>query len=48
MIDFQLKIIDRDSSVRINRSVYSEAKDIFWGLIRRLDSKFSEKRFSFF
>ncbi len=33
MIDFKLEIIDRDSSVRINRSVHSEAKDMFWGLI---------------
>ncbi len=48
MIDFKLEIIDRDSSVRINRSVHSEAKDMFWGLIGGVDGKFSEERSSFF
>ena len=48
MVDFKLEVMDRDSSVRINRSVHSEAEDIFWGLIRGFDGKFSEKRSSFF
>ena len=48
MIDFKLEIIDRDSSVRINRSVHSEAEDIFNRLIRGFDSKLSEERFFLF
>ena len=48
MVHFEWAVVDRDSSVRVDGSVHAEAKDIFGGLIRGFDSKFSEKRFSFF
>ena len=48
MIHFELEVIGRDSSVRVNGSVHSEAKDILWGLIRGFDGKVSEKRSFFF
>ncbi len=48
MSDFQLEIINRDSSVRINRSVHSKAEDIFNRLIRGFDNKLSEERFFLF
>jgi hypothetical protein len=44
MVDFQLEVVDRNSSVRINGSVHSEAKDILHGLIRGFDREFSEER----
>jgi len=44
MVDFELEVVERDSSVRINRSVHSEAKDILHGLIRGFDPEFSEER----
>ena len=34
MVHFQLKVVDIDSSVRINGSVHSEAEDILHRLIR--------------
>jgi hypothetical protein len=43
MVDFELKVVNRDSSVRVNGSVYTEAEDIFWGLIRGFDGKFPEE-----
>lgn len=42
-IDFELEVVDRDSSVGVNGSGHSEAEDIFWGLIRDFDGKFSEE-----
>ena len=48
MIDFELEIIDRDFSVRINRSVHSKAEDIFDRLIRGFDAKLSEEGFFLF
>jgi len=29
MVDLQLEVVDRDSSVRVNGSVHSKAEDIF-------------------
>jgi hypothetical protein len=48
MVEFELEVVDRDFSVRINSSVRSEAEDILYGLIRGFDRKFSEERLSFF
>ena len=48
MVHFELKVVDRDSSVRINGSVHSEAKDILRRLIRGFDREFSEKRLILF
>jgi len=48
MVDFKLEVMDRDSSVRINRSVHSKAEDIFDRLIRGFNGKFSEERFFLF
>jgi hypothetical protein len=48
MVHLQLKVVDRDSSVRINGSVHSEAKDIFHRLIRGVDGEFSEERLILF
>jgi hypothetical protein len=48
MVQLQLEVVDRDSSVRINGSVHSEAKDIFHGLIRGVDCEFSEERLILF
>jgi hypothetical protein len=42
MVHFELEVVDRDSSVRIDGSVHAEAEDIFHRLIRRFDCKFSE------
>jgi hypothetical protein len=42
MVHFKWKVVNGDSSVRINGSVHSEAEDIFNGLIRGFDCKFSE------
>jgi len=44
MIEFQLEVVDRDSSVRVNSSVYSKAEDIFDRLVRGFDLKGSEER----
>jgi hypothetical protein len=48
MVDFQLEVVDRDSSVRINGSVHSEAEDILHRLERRSDFKFTEERMLLF
>jgi hypothetical protein len=48
MIDLELEVVDRDSSVRINGSVHSEAKDILHRLIRGVDGEFSEERLILF
>jgi hypothetical protein len=48
MVHFQLEAVDRDSSVRINGSVHSEAEDILHGLIRGFDCEFSEERLILF
>ena len=48
MVDFQLEIVDRDSSIRVDGSVHSKAEDIFDGLIRGFDLKGSEERTFFF
>ena len=42
MVEFELEVVDRDSSVRINGSVHSEAENILHRLIRGFDCKFSE------
>ncbi len=44
MVDLELKVVDRDSSIRINGSVHSKAEDIFHRLIRGFDLKGSEER----
>ena len=43
MVDLQLEVVDRDSSVRINGSVHSEAENILYRLIRGFDCEFSEE-----
>jgi hypothetical protein len=48
MVYLKLEVVDRDSSVRINGSVHSEAEDILYGLIRGFDCKFSEERLPLF
>ncbi len=48
MIDLELEVVDRDSSVRINGSVHSEAEDILHRLIRGVDREFSEERLILF
>ena len=48
MVDFQLEVVDRDFSIRVDGSVDSEAEDIFYGLIRGFDLKSSEERPFFF
>jgi hypothetical protein len=48
MVYLKLEVVDRDSSVRINGSVHSEAEDILYGLIRGFDYKFSEERLPLF
>jgi hypothetical protein len=47
MVHFELEVVDRDSSVRINGSVHSEAEDILYRLIRGVDREFSEERLFF-
>jgi hypothetical protein len=42
MVHFELEVVDRDSSVRIDSSVHSKAEDILYGLIRGFNCKFSE------
>ena len=44
MVDLELEVVDRDSSVRVNSSIHSKAEDIFDRLIRGFDSKGSEER----
>jgi hypothetical protein len=44
MIDLELEVVDRDSSIRVTGSVHSEAEDIFDRLIRGFDCEFSEER----
>ena len=48
MVHFELEVVERDSSVRINGSVPSEAKDILHRLIRGFDREFSEERLILF
>jgi hypothetical protein len=48
MVDLQLEVIDRDSSIGINGSVHSKAENIFDRLIRGFDLKCSEERTFFF
>ncbi len=48
MVELELKVVDRDSSVRGNSSVHSKAEDIFGRLIRGFDLKGSEERTFFF
>jgi hypothetical protein len=48
MVDLQLEVVDRDSSIRVDRSVHSKAEDIFGRLIRGFDLKGSEERTFFF
>ena len=43
-VDFELKRVDRDFSVRVYGSIHSEAEDIFCRLERGRDFKFSEER----
>ena len=44
MVDLQLEVVDRDSSIRVDGSVHSKAEDIFDRLIRGFDLKGSEER----
>jgi hypothetical protein len=48
MVHFELEVVERDSSVRIKGSVYSEAKDILHRLKRGFDREFSEERLILF
>ena len=48
MVDLELKVVERDSSVRINGSVHSKAEDIFNRLVRGFNLKGSEERAFFF
>ena len=48
MVELQLEVVDRDSSVGVNSSVHSKAEDIFDRLIRGFDLKCSEERTFFF
>ena len=48
MVHFEWEVVDRDSSVRINGSVHSEAEDILHRLIRGFDCEFSEERLILF
>jgi len=48
MVDLQLEVVDRDSSIRVDGSVHSKAEDIFGRLIRGFDLKGSEERTFFF
>ncbi len=48
MVDLQLEVVDRDSSIRVDGSVHSEAEDIFGRFIRGFDLKGSEERAFFF
>ena len=48
MVEFELEVVDGDSSVRINGSVHSEAEDILHRLIRGFDCEFSEERLILF
>ena len=48
MVDLKGKVVNGDSSVRIDGSVHSEAEDILDGLIRRFDCEFSEERLFLF
>ena len=44
MVELELEIVDRDSSIRVDGSVHSKAKDIFDRLVREFDLKGSEER----
>ena len=44
MVDFELEVVNRDSSIRINGSIHSKTEDIFSRLIGGLDFEFSEER----
>jgi hypothetical protein len=44
MVELQLEVVDRDSSIRVDSSVHSKAEDIFDRLIRGFDLKGSEER----
>jgi hypothetical protein len=48
MVDLQLEVVDRDSSIRVDGSVHSEAEDILDRFIRGFDLKGSEERAFFF
>jgi hypothetical protein len=48
MVHFKSEVVDRDSSVRINGSVHSEAEDVLHRLIRGFDCEFSEERLILF
>jgi hypothetical protein len=48
MVHFKWKVVNGDSSVRVDGSVHSEAEDILYGLIRGFDCKFSEERLILF
>ena len=48
MVDFELEVVDRDSSIRVNGSVHSEAEDVLHRLIRGFDRELSEERLILF
>lgn len=44
MVEFQLEVVNRDSSIRVDSSIHSKAEDIFDRLIRGFDLKGSKER----
>jgi hypothetical protein len=48
MVNLELEVVNRDSSIRVDGSVHSKAEDIFERLERGFDLKGSEERTSFF
>jgi hypothetical protein len=43
VINLDLEVVNRDSSIRVNGSIHSETEDIFGRLERWSDFKFSEE-----
>ena len=48
MVNLELEVVNRDSSIRVDGSVHSKAEDIFSRPIRGFDLKGSEERTFFF
>jgi hypothetical protein len=42
MVDLELEVVDRDFSIRVDGSFHPDAENIFYGLVRGFDCKFSE------
>jgi hypothetical protein len=43
VVNLNLEVVNRDSSIRVNGSIHSETEDIFSRLERWLNFKFSEE-----